>query len=71
MGLRFRRFWNLGPFRLSLSRAGLGSSIGVPGFRIGVSATGQKYFSIGIPGTGLYYVTYFRSPPPNQTRDSP
>lgn len=36
-------------------------SWGIPGFRFGVSPSGRKYFSIGIPGTGLYFIKYLDS----------
>jgi len=48
----------MGPFRWNLSKRGVGVSGGIPGFRIGVSADGRRYVSIGIPGTGLYYFRY-------------
>ncbi len=53
MGFRFRRGIGLGPFRVNLSRRGAGVSIGVPGARVTSSATGQKYVTLGIPGTGI------------------
>jgi len=31
----------------------------MPGIRYGISPTGQRHVSIGIPGTGLYWVKYF------------
>jgi hypothetical protein len=34
-----------------------------PGFRIGVAANGKRYYSIGIPGTGLYFFKYLRESP--------
>lgn len=36
-------------------------SWGIPGFRFGVSPSGRKYFSLGIPGTGLYFIKYLDS----------
>jgi len=30
----------------------------IPFFRIGISPTGRKYFSIRVPGTGLYFLKY-------------
>jgi hypothetical protein len=48
----------MGPFRLNLSRRGIGGSWGFPGFRVGMAADGKRYVSIGIPGTGLYYQYY-------------
>ena len=62
MGLRWRRVLVGGPARLNLSLRGIGTSIGIPGLRFGVSATGRKYVAIGVPGTGLYYWHYFGQP---------
>lgn len=41
------------------SKNGLGSSFGFLGFRFGVSPNGKKFWSFGIPGTGLYYIKYY------------
>lgn len=57
MGWYFRKSVNLGPFRVNLSRSGVGYSVGTRGFRVGRSATGRTYTSAGIPGTGLGYRT--------------
>ena len=57
--IRFRKIFNFGRFRTSLSKSGMGFSWGIPGLRFGVSPNGRKYFSIGIPGTGLYMIKYF------------
>jgi len=59
MPWRFRKIVRLGPMRGWLSRTGIGYSWGFPGFRIGVAADGRRYFSIGIPGTGLYFYKFF------------
>jgi hypothetical protein len=59
MAWRFRKAINMGPFRTTLSGKGIGTSIGFLGFRFGVSAEGRKYWSFGIPGTGLYYLKYY------------
>lgn len=59
MGWRFRKSFKMGPIRWNLSRRGIGGSWGFPGFRVGVSADGRRYVSVGIPGTGLYYQHYF------------
>jgi hypothetical protein len=67
MAWRFRKFKNFGPFRASVSKKGVGGSVGLPGVRFGVSPDGRKYFSIGIPGTGLYYIKYFNNN--NKTND--
>ena len=58
MGLRFRRSIRLGPgVRLNLSRRAIGISTGMPGLRYSVNTSGRRSLSMGIPGTGLSYVT--------------
>lgn len=57
MGWIFRRSFNLGPFRMNVSKSGVGGSFGVGPFRIGRSATGRSYTSTRIPGTGISYRT--------------
>jgi hypothetical protein len=59
MGWRFRKSFKKGPLNINLSKSGLGGSIGIPGFRVGVSATGQYYLSVGIPNSGFYWVKNF------------
>ena len=59
MAWRFRKSFGIGPLRTNISRGGIGNSIGFLGFRIGVSADGRKYWSLGIRGTGLYYIKYY------------
>ena len=59
---RWRKVLAGGPFRLNLSKTGIGGSVGIPGFRTGISATGCKYIALGIPGTGLYWYYFFRRP---------
>src|SRR6185295_17193963 len=61
MGWRFRKVFSRGPLRLTLSRGGVGWSWGIPGLRYGVSATGQRYVSVGFPGFGLYWIKYLSS----------
>jgi len=55
MGWRFRRVVRAGPFRVNLSRGGVGGSVGIPGFRFTIAADGRRYITVGIPGTGLYW----------------
>ena len=71
MGWRFRKSFNMGPIRWNLSRRGVGGSWGFPGFRVGVSADGRRYISVGIPGTGLYYQRYFGGGPALKPGGSP
>jgi hypothetical protein len=61
MGWRFRKSKKIGIFRTTVSKKGVGTSIGITGLRFGVSPGGKKYFSFGIPKTGLYYIKYFKN----------
>jgi hypothetical protein len=60
MGFYFRRSVGVGPFRINLSKSGVGWSVGGRGFRTGVSARGRRYTTFGLPGTGLGYRSYGR-----------
>ena len=55
MGWSYRKSVNLGPFRVNLSKEGLGYSVGVKDFRVGVNSRGRRYESVTIPRTGLSY----------------
>ena len=55
MAFYYRKSVNIGPFRLNLSKSGLGYSVGGRGFRVGTTARGKKYTSFSIPGTGIGY----------------
>ena len=55
MGFTYRKSVNLGPFRVNLSKSGLGYSVGGRGFRVGTTSRGRKYTSFSIPGTGVGY----------------
>ena len=57
MGWRFRRSFKAGPFRINISKSGVGSSVGGRGFRTGISANGRRYSRFTIPGTGISYTT--------------
>jgi hypothetical protein len=57
MGFYFRRSVRVGPFRVNVSRGGVGLSIGAGGFRHGVSGTGRRYTTFSLPGTGVGYRT--------------
>lgn len=56
MGLRFRKSINFGPFRINLSKSGVGFSIGWRGFRVSHSAKGKDQATVSLPGTGISYV---------------
>lgn len=55
MGWRYRKTAAFGPFRMTMSKRGVGYSVGAGGFRTGVRANGRQYSSVSIPGTGLSY----------------
>ena len=57
MGLRFRKSVSLFPgVRLNFGKTGMSVSAGVPGFRKTIHTSGKVTTSVGIPGTGIYYV---------------
>ena len=43
MGFRFRKIFTTGPIRTTWTGRGVGWSIGIPGFRLGISADGKRY----------------------------
>lgn len=57
MGLRFRKTMTIAPgVRLNFGLTGMSVSAGVPGFRKTYHTSGRTTTTVGIPGTGLYYV---------------
>lgn len=56
MGLRFRKSFSIGPFRITVTKSGISFSFGVKGFRITRSAKGKNTATVSLPGTGLSYV---------------
>lgn len=56
MGIRFRKSIGSGPFRVNLSKSGIGYSIGTKGFRHTKTANGRTRNTYSIPGTGISYV---------------
>jgi hypothetical protein len=72
MSIYFRKrrslFGNL--LNVNLSKSGLGLSIGVRGFRLGVSSSGRRYVTAGLPGSGIYY-RHFAKRGRNSTRPEP
>ncbi len=59
MGWSFHRSIRCGPFRINLSRRGVGVSGGVKGLRVGTGPRG-RYFRAGLGS--LLYQKYFASP---------
>lgn len=63
MGFRFQRRIRIAPgVPLNLSKSGIGASVGRTGLRLGMDAKRRKYLSLGLPGTGLSYRTFFGQP---------
>jgi hypothetical protein len=58
MGLRFRKTFTSGPVRSTFTGKGMGWSIGVPGLRLGISAVGGLYITIGLPGSGFCFTKF-------------
>lgn len=56
MGFRFRKSFGKGPFRINISKSGIGYSVGVKGARITKTAKGARRTTLSISGTGLSYV---------------
>lgn len=56
MGFRFRKSKKIGPFRINLSKSGVGWSVGGKGFRYTKRADGKTQKTYSIPGTGISYV---------------
>lgn len=55
MGFRFRKSIGAGPFRMNLSKSGIGYSVGTKGFRVTKKASGGIRTTASIPGTGISY----------------
>ena len=56
MGFRYRKSKKFGPFRLNMSKSGLGLSVGGKGFRYTKKANGGTRGTYTLPGTGFSYV---------------
>lgn len=57
MGLRFRKSVTLCKgVKLNIGKTGVSLSAGIPGFRKTIHSSGRVTTSVGIPGTGIYYV---------------
>lgn len=56
MGFRYRKSKNFGPFRVNLSKSGVGWSVGGKGFRYTKKANGGTRTTTSIPGSGMSWV---------------
>lgn len=57
MGFRFRKTFGKGPFKMTVSKSGVGYSVGGKGFRVTKKAGGGTRTTANIPGTGISYST--------------
>jgi hypothetical protein len=67
VGWNFRRSIRFGPLRFNLSKSGVGTSVGIPGFRVGKDAKGRDYQQTSLPGTGIYRRDYSGATPQQGT----
>jgi hypothetical protein len=57
--MRFQKSIRIAPgIRINLSKSGVGVSVGPKGLKVGVDGKGQRYSSVGIPGTGISQRSY-------------
>lgn len=56
MGFRFRKSKKIGPFRVNVSKSGIGWSVGTKGARFTKRADGKTQTTLSVPGTGISYV---------------
>jgi uncharacterized protein YegL len=68
MSWRWRKVFRSGPVRTTVTTKGVGWSIGIPGLRFGVSPTGRRYISAGVPGLGFYWIKYLNGNPTKHWR---
>lgn len=69
MAFYLRKSVKLGPVRFNLSKSGIGSSVGVKGFRAGVRPNGKSYLHAG--RYGLYYRQELGGGGRTHTNDAP
>lgn len=56
MGMRIRKTLNVGPAKITASKSGLSTSVGVKGARIGKMSNGRMRTTVSVPDTGVSYV---------------
>lgn len=65
MGMRYRKSSKIGPFRINVSKSGVGWSVGTKGYRYTKTANGRTRTTVSIPGTGLSWVNEQGAKKPN------
>jgi hypothetical protein len=54
----WRKTYNFGPIRSTVSSRGVGWSVGLSFLRFGIGPYGGRYISVSVPGTGISFVKY-------------
>src|SRR4051812_46118901 len=63
MSFRFRKSFQIMPgLRMTVTKTGVGVSIGGFGTRLSLHSSGRVTRTVGVPGTGLYYTSTARRP---------
>lgn len=70
MGFRFRKSFGRGPFRVTVSKSGISTSVGVRGARITKGPRGT-HATVGLPGSGVSYTERIDAPATDQSRQPP
>jgi len=68
MGFRFRKSINLGPIKMTLSKSGVSTSVGVKGARVTKRADGNVQTTVSVPGTGFSHVSVEKVEPAPQPK---
>lgn len=55
MGFSYRKSKKIGPFRVTASKSGISTSVGMKGYRVTRKANGRIQTTTSIPGTGIRY----------------
>ena len=71
MGLRFRKTYGKGPFRVTVSKSGVSYSAGVKGYRVTKRADGRVQRTASIPGTGISHIKTLRKPAQRAAAQTP
>lgn len=61
MGTRFRKSKKVGPFRFTVSKSGISTSVGGKGYRVTKRADGKIQTTTSIPGTGISHTEVYNS----------
>jgi hypothetical protein len=57
MGFQYRKSKKIGPMRFTVSKRGVGYSVGGKGFRVTKRADGRIQQTVSVPGTGMRWVS--------------